>query len=316
FTSVTCTRAIFELLHEQFGLSGLKMMQFFPVTKIDFIGKRKIFYTLSAVVIIAGLVIFGMRGSKNFGVDFSGGTLEQVMFEKPVKMDDMRSVLKEIGHGNASLQQYGNPKEIIIRTQTDISRKLDEAFKQKFSDNPYQVLKIETVGPAVGKSLRQNATTSLLLGMAGILIYVMFRFNLKYATAGIIAIFHDVLICIGAMALTGRQFDLTIVAALLTIAGYSINDTIVIFDRIRENLRLVKKGSLVDIVNLSVNQTFSRTILTTCVTMLVVIALLFWGGEVLNNFAFCLFVGMISGVYSTVYIASPLVLSWRKKGSR
>jgi preprotein translocase subunit SecF len=149
--------------------------------------------------------------------------------------------------------------------------------------------------------------------MAGILIYVMFRFNLKYGIAGVVALFHDVFIAIGALALTHRQFDLTIIAALLTIAGYSINDTIVIFDRIRENLRLVKKGSFIEVVNLSVNQTLGRTILTTGVTMLVVIALLFWGGAVLNDFAFCLFVGFLSGVYSTVYIASPLIISWHKK---
>ena len=315
FTAVTCTRAIFELLIEQFGLLKLNMMQFFPQTNIDFIGKRKICYTISAIIIIAGLVVFFMRGEKNLGVDFSGGTLEQIMFQNPVKIDDVRTALKEIGYGNASIQQYGESKEIIIRTQNDISKKIDEVFRQKFSDNPYQVMRIETVGPAVGKGLRQNATTSLLLGLAGILAYVMFRFNLKYGIAGVIALFHDVLITVGALALTHREFDLTIVAALLTIAGYSINDTIVIFDRIRENLRLVKKASFAEIVNLSVNQTFARTILTTSVTMLVVIALLFWGGEVLNNFAFCLFVGMISGVYSTVYIASPLIISWRKRGS-
>jgi preprotein translocase SecF subunit len=189
-------------------------------------------------------------------------------------------------------------------------------FKESFKDNPFQILKIETVGPAVGKNLRQNAMLSLVLGLAGILIYVMFRFNLKYAVAGVVGLLHDVLIAIGALALTGRQFDLTIVAALLTIAGYSINDTIVIYDRIRENLKLVKKGSFVDIVNLSVNQTLGRTILTTGVTMFVVIALLFFGGEVLNDFAFCLFVGFISGVYSTVYISSPLIISWQRKTGR
>ncbi len=315
FTAVTCTKAIFELLYEQFGLSKLNMMQFFHQTNIDFIGKRKIFYTISTVVIIAGLIVFAIRSGKNFGVDFSGGTLEQIMFQKPVKIDNIRAALKEIGYGNASLQQYGDPREIIIRTQEDISKKIDEVLKQKFSDNPYQVMRVEIVGPAVGKNLRQNAAMSLLLGLAGILIYVMFRFNLKYGIAGVVALFHDVFVAIGALALTNREFDLTIVAALLTIAGYSINDTIVIFDRIRENLRLVKKASFIEIVNLSVNQTFSRTILTTSVTMLVVIALLFWGGEVLNNFAFCLFIGMISGVYSTVYIASPLIISWRKKAS-
>lgn len=141
----------------------------------------------------------------------------------------------------------------------------------------------------------------------------MFRFNLKYGMAGVIALFHDVFIAVGALALAQRQFDLTIVAALLTIAGYSINDTIVIFDRIRENMRLVKKGSFAEIINLSVNQTLSRTILTTGVTMLTVVSLLILGGEVLNDFSFCLFIGFVSGVYSTVYIASPLMLSWQKK---
>jgi len=266
------------------------MMQLFRETHIDFIGKRKIFYVVSAIIISAGLGIFLMRGEKNYGVDFSGGTLQQFMFEKPIKMDDIRSSLKEIGFGNASIQQYGNPKEVIIRTQTDISKKLGGLFKEKFKDNPFEILRIETVGPAVGKNLRQNAAISLLLGLLGILIYVMFRFNLKYGIAGVVALFHDVFVAIGALALMHRQFDLIIVAALLTIAGYSINDTIVIYDRIRENLRLVKKGSFTDIVNLSVNQTLGRTILTSGVTMLVVIALLFWGGEVLNDFAFCLFV--------------------------
>ncbi|MDP2912855.1 MAG: protein translocase subunit SecD [Candidatus Omnitrophota bacterium] len=313
FTAVTCTRAIFELLCDQFDLSKLNMMQIFPETHIDFIKRRKVCYAISAIIIIAGLAIFASRGEKNFGVDFSGGTLQQFMFEKAVKVDDVRRVLKEMGFGNASLQQYGDPKEIIVRTQKDITKELNATFKEKFKDNPFQMLRVETVGPAVGRNLRQSAVMSLLLGIAGILIYVMFRFNLKYAFAGVIALFHDVFIAVGALALTGRQFDLTIVAALLTIAGYSINDTIVIFDRIRENLRIVKKGSFLEIVNLSVNQTLGRTILTSGVTMLVVMALLFQGGEVLNDFAFCLFIGFISGVYSTVYIASPLIISWQKK---
>ena len=154
---------------------------------------------------------------------------------------------------------------------------------------------------------------SLFLGLAGITIYVMFRFDLKYGLAGVIALIHDVFVAIGAMALTHRQFDLTIVAALLTIAGYSINDTVVIYDRIRENLRLVKKGSFSDIVNLSVNQMLGRTVLTTGVTMLVVVALLCFGGAVLNDFSFCIFVGFLTGVYSTVYIASPMVISWHKR---
>lgn len=313
FTAVVCTKVIFGLLCDQFDLSKLRFMKIIPETKIDFIGKRRACYAFSAIIIVAGLAIFVMRGNNNYGVDFSGGTLQQYVFEKPVNIDVVRKSLKEIGFGSASIQQYGDPKEIIVRTQQDISKDLSKIFREKLADNAFQMLRVETVGPAVGKNLRQNALISLLLGMAGILLYVMVRFNLKYAFAGLIALFHDVIIAVGALALTHRQFDLTIVAALLTIAGFSINDTIVIFDRIRENLRLVKKGSFLEIVNLSVNQTLGRTILTTGVTMLVVIALLFQGGAVLNDFAFCLFVGFISGVYSTVFIASPLIISWQKK---
>jgi len=280
------------------------------VTNFEFIGKRKICYAVSALFIIGGIAVFAMRGNSNFGVDFSGGTLEQLMFDKPVQMDTIRNVLKSIGQGDASIQQYGNPKEVIIRTQQNITTELNNALERGIKDNPFQVLKVETVGPAVGRNLRQNALISLCLGLAGITIYVMFRFDLKYGIAGVIALIHDVVIAIGVMAITHRQFDLTIVAALLTIAGYSINDTVVIYDRIRENLRTVKKGSFSDIVNLSVNQMLGRTILTTGVTMLAVIALLVFGGEVLNNFSFCIFVGFMAGVYSTVYIASPMVLSW------
>jgi SecD/SecF fusion protein len=316
FTAVWCTRVIFELLCEQFDLAKLRFMQIIPETKIDFIGKRKICYAVSAVLIVIGMGIFLMRGEKNYSVDFSGGTLQQYIFNSPVKADEIRGALKSIGLGGASIQQYGNPREVIIRTSEDASRKISALFRDRMKDNPFEVLRVETVGPAVGKNLRQNAVISLLLGLAGILVYVMFRFNMKYAVAAVVALFHDVIIAVGALAITQRQFDLTIVAALLTIAGYSVNDTIVIFDRIRENLRLVKKGSFAEVVNLSLNQTLSRTILTTGVTMLVVIALLLFGGEVLNGFAFCLCVGFVSGVYSTVYIATPLILSWQKGPSR
>ncbi|MBU0605571.1 MAG: protein translocase subunit SecD, partial [Candidatus Omnitrophica bacterium] len=312
-TAVWFSRWIFEMLCDQFNLAKLRFMSIFPVTKFDFIGKRKICYIISTVVIITGLSVFVSRGDNNYGVDFSGGTLQQYMFNKAVKTDDIRTALEDIGYGSASIQQYGNPREVIIRTQDDITTKLGKAFREKFKDNPFEILRVETVGPAVGKNLRHSAILSLILGLVGITIYVMFRFNLKYGIAGVVALLHDVLIAVGALAITGRQFDLTIVAALLTIAGYSINDTIVIFDRIRENLRLVKKGSFEEVVNLSVNQTLGRTILTTGVTMLVVVALLIFGGAVLNDFAFCLCVGFLSGVYSTVYIASPLIISWHRK---
>lgn len=314
FTAVTCTRVIIELLCDQFGLSKLTFMHLFKKqTNFDFIGKRRICYILSAVMIVAGIAVFAMRGDKNYGVDFSGGTLQQFMFDKPVNLDKVRGILKDIGYGSAAIQQYGDPKELLIRTQENITSKLTAEFKQKMEDNKFQILRVETVGPAVGRDLRKNALTSLILGLVGIMLYVMIRFDLKYGLAGIIALVHDVAVAGGAMAITGREFDLTIVAALLTIAGYSINDTVVIYDRIRENLRIVKKGSFSDIVNLSVNQMLGRTILTTGVTMLAVISLLVFGGEVLNGFTFCIFVGFLTGVYSTVYIASPMVISWHSR---
>lgn len=314
FTAVTCTRVIIELLCDQFGLSKLTFMNIFKKqTNIDFIGKRRICYILSAILIIGGITVFVMRGDKNYGVDFSGGTLQQFMFDKPVNLDRVRGILKDIGHGSAAIQQYGDPKELIIRTQDNITTQLTGEFRKKMDDNKFQILRVETVGPAVGRDLRKNALTSLALGLVGIMLYVMIRFDLKYGLAGIIALFHDVIIAAGALAITQRQFDITTVAALLTIAGFSMNDTVVIYDRIRENLRIVKKGSFNEIVNLSVNQMLGRTILTTGVTMLAVVSLLIFGGEVLNNFSFCIFVGFLAGVYSTVYIASPMVISWHGK---
>lgn len=314
FTAVTCTKVIFEVMCDQFGLSKLNFMHIFrKVTNFDFIGKRKFCYIFSAILIIAGVAIFAMRGDANYGVDFSGGTLQQYIFDKPLNLDKVRGILKDMGYGNASIQQYGNPREVIVRTQQDISIPLGAAFRKDLADNPFQVLSVETVGPAVGKNLRYNALMSLALGLAGIMIYIMFRFDLKYGIAGVVALLHDVLVAAGAMSLTHRQFDLTIVAALLTIAGFSINDTVVIYDRIRENLRLVKKGSFAEVVNLSVNQMLGRTILTTGVTMLAVVSLLIFGGSVLNSFSFCIFVGFLTGVYSTIYIASPMVISWHTR---
>lgn len=314
FTAITCTRIIIELLCDQFGVSRLSFMHIFKhETHFDFIGKRRICYILSALFIIGGITLFIARGDKNYGVDFSGGTLQQFMFDRPIKLDTVRTILKDIGHGSAAIQQYGDAREVIIRTQDSITTQLTREFRQKMSDNPFQILRVETVGPAVGKDLRKNALTSLVLGIAGIMLYIMIRFDLKYGLAGIVALIHDVIIAAGALVLTHRQFDLTIVAALLTIAGYSINDTVVIYDRIRENLRIVKKGTFNDIVNLSVNQMLGRTVLTTGITMLAVMSLLIFGGEVLNNFSFCIFVGFLTGVYSTVYIASPMVISWHSK---
>jgi len=314
FTAIVVTKLIFDILLENNILKSLPMLQLFPQTKIDFIAKRRICYVISAVVIISGLFVFWQRGAKNFGVDFSGGTVIQYEFAKDVKIDALRAAVSEVGIADASIQQFRDkPREVVIKTQQDRSTDMEAKFREKFSDNKFEVMKVETVGPAVGKALKKNAVWALLLGLLAIMIYVAVRFNLKFGIAGVIGLFHDVFIAIGALALAGRQFDLTIVAALLTIAGYSINDTVVIYDRIRENLRFAKKSSLTDVINLSVNQTLSRTILTNFTALSVVVVLFLFGGDVLNDFSFCLLVGFVSGVYSTVYISSPLLIAWEKK---
>jgi len=314
FTAIVVTKVIFEILLDNNILHKLPMLQLFPNTKIDFIAKRRFCYAVSAIVIIAGLFIFWQRGEKNFGVDFSGGTVVQYAFKNDIKIDEIRNTLSEMGLGDASIQQFRDkPREIAIKTQQDKATQIENTFRERFPDNKFEVMRVETVGPVVGKELRKNAVWALLLGLLAILVYVAIRFNLKYGIAGVIALFHDVFLAVGALALVHRQFDLTIVAALLTIAGYSINDTVVIYDRIRENLRLAKKGNLKDIIKLSVNQTLSRTVLTNFTALSVVTILFLFGGDVLSDFSYCLLVGFVSGVYSTVFVASPLLIAWEKK---
>ncbi|MFA5089521.1 MAG: protein translocase subunit SecD [Candidatus Omnitrophota bacterium] len=317
FTAIVVTRTILELcLH--FGiLKTLPMLRFIKETKLDFIGKRKIFYAISLVVIIVGMAALFSKGKQAYGIDFSGGQLQEYSFKNPVDLDRVRNVLKEAGLADATIQQFKeNPRVVLIRTGLDKSQVLTDQLKSVFPDEDIQVLRIEHVGPLAGKQLKNKAVLAILWSMVGILIYVAFRFkHVNFAVAGVIALFHDVLVTLGFMALTGRQIDLLSITAFLTIAGYSINDTIVIYDRVRENSRMLRKASLAELINLSVNQTLARTLLTSGVTLLVVIAILVYGGEVLGNFAFALLVGFISGVYSTVYIASPLVLAWSRKGS-
>ena len=206
---------------------------------------------------------------------------------------------------------------MLIRTKEDKSQILTTKLKEAFPKQDIQILRIERVGPVAGKHLKIKAIHALIWSLVGILVYVAFRFkHFNFAIAGVIALFHDVLVALGFLAMTGRQIDLLTVTAFLTIAGYSINDTIVIYDRVRENSRTFRKLGLFELINLSVNQTLGRTILTSGVTLLVVIAILFYGGEILSSFAFVLLVGFISGVYSTVYIASPLVLAWSRKSAK
>jgi SecD/SecF fusion protein len=318
FTAIVVTRTIFEILLSRGWLKSLPMLRLTKETKIDFIGKRRIFYAISIIVIAVGLISFFKKGKQAYGIDFAGGELQEYSFKAPVTIDAVRQALKELGLADASIQQFkDNPKVVLIRTSVNKSNIITNKLKEKFPDQDMQILRIEHVGPVAGKHLKTKAIYALIWSLIGILIYVAFRFkHINFAIAGIIALFHDVAITLGFLAMTSRQIDLLSITAFLTIIGYSINDTIVIYDRVRENSRLLRKQTLYELINLSVNQTLGRTLLTSGVTLLTVLAILFYGGEVLSNFAFALLVGFISGVYSTVYIASPLVLATNPKSGR
>ena len=315
FTAIFVTRAIFEVLLSIRKLKHIPMIDLIKDTKINFISKRRICYALSILVISVGLFTFFGKGKSAYGVDFSGGQIQEYKFERPIPIEDLRTSLSEVGLADSSIQRFeDNPEIVVIRTSEDTVSAVNEVFREKYQDNKFEILRIEKVGPVVGQLLRKRAILAILYALAGILIYVGFRFkHFNFAIAGVIALLHDIALTVGILALTGRQIDLLIVTALLTIAGYSINDTIVIYDRIRENLRTAQKVNLPDIINQSINRTLSRTILTTLLTLFVVVALFIFGGEVLNSFAFSLIIGFASGVYSTIFIASPLVLAWQKK---
>ncbi len=314
FTAIIVTRVIFEALHRAGWLNNIRMLKLIGQTKVDFLKPRRICYILSLVVVVGGLGYFLSLGPRGYGIDFTGGQIQQYHFEKPVNIAEVRKSLAEAGLPDASIQQFGNTNDIMIRTSGDTVNRVKQRLEAENPGNKFELTRVEQVGPSVGKDLRKRALHAVFWALVSISLYVGFRFrSWSFGIAGIVALLHDVLIALGALAITGRPMSLTLVAALLTIAGYSINDTIVIFDRIRELKRTARKISFSELINLALNQTLSRTILTSGVTLLTVLAIFLFGGDVLNDFAFCLLVGFVSGVYSTVYIANPLLLAWEKK---
>ncbi len=317
FTAIFVTRIIFDIVTSNKKFEKLPMLQFFKKSKIDFIGKKWIAFALSAIVIIGGMSIFFKRGEKAYGIDFTGGQMQEYSFSEPIEIEDVRKSLLDLGITEATIQSIGGKNQILIKTPGDTASNIIVKFRESFSGNPSEILRVEKVGPSIGRHLRKSARLAVLWSLIGILLYVAFRFKkVGFAVAGVAALFHDVFVTMGFLALTGRELNLTIVAALLTIAGYSINDTIVIYDRIRENMKLYRKATMREIINMSVNQTLSRTVLTTLTTLLAVSSIFFFGGEVLKDFSFALLIGIVSGIYSTIYIASPLLILWNVKRSR
>lgn len=311
FTGITVTRLILDLLSAAGTLKSLPMLQFFRrPPKIDYLKIRFVCYAISVLVIGVGLFKLVQRGDSMLGVDFTGGSMQEYSFKKPVEMNRVREALAGVGYGNATIQQTGGTGDFIIRAPQDSEKPIGEALKTAFPDNAPEVRRIESVGPLVGKELKTKALWAFLLSLAAIWVYVMVRFDVRYAFGAILALFHDGLVAVGFVALTGRELSITVLAAVLTILGYSINDTIVIFDRIRERRRLGIKETFAEAINNSVNLMMSRTILTSTTVIMVVLALFVYGGEVINDFAFTMLVGLLSGVYSTVYIAAPVLVDW------
>jgi len=286
-------------------------------THFDFVRMMKPNLIMSLAVIIIGIASLIWHGGPNYGIDFAGGTLIQIKFQNETHTDKIRAAFKSLGFEGSIIQDYG-PKEVIVRTAesgTDakgLTSRVDEGLSAAFGKGAYEVRRIEIVGPKVGKDLTRKAILAIIFSWIGILIYVGVRFEFRYALGGIIALIHDVLVAITFLSLFNKEFDLNIVAALLTIIGYSINDTIVIFDRIRENVRKNIRQSLVEVINASVNQTLSRTILTVLTVLIVLIVLFIFGGPVIHDLTFTLLVGTITGCYSSIFIASPIVLLFEK----
>lgn len=290
-----------------------------PQTHIDFMGSFKPALMFSVLLILAGVVSIFMHGGLKFGIDFAGGTLVQLKFEDPPAIESIRSGLKEIGLADSTIQEFGSPDTILIRVERsegkleEMGSRIKESLEQTKGFTGITVERVEMVGPKVGKDLRQKALLSIVYAIIAIVIYISWRFEFQYAIAAIIALIHDVLITMGAFSVLDKEFTLVLVAAFLTIIGYSLNDTIVIFDRIRENTRRRSKEPLSDIINTSINQTLSRTLLTSGTTLLVVAALFFLGGEIIHDFSFALLVGVVIGTYSSIFIASVFLVYWESR---
>jgi preprotein translocase subunit SecF len=294
------------------------MIEIFHNPNYDFIGKRKWAYIVSAIVTLIGLVSLVTQGLR-YDIDFTGGTLVQVRFEKTPTVAAIRAGLNRINLGESIIQEFGDTQEFIIRLPlaagTDsqqMAKRIEAALGQEPSLGKFEMRRVEFVGPQVGKELQWQAVYAVLFGLIGILLYIALRFDLKGGVAAVVAVFHDVLVCLGALSLSHREFSLPVLAALLTIIGFSVNDTIVAYDRLRENRgKQVPKGmTFAQQMNVAVNQTLSRTILTSLTVFFSAAILLFFGGRVLADFAFVLFVGVITGTYSTTYIAAALVVDW------
>jgi len=288
-------------------------MNIIKKTNFDFLGKRKIAYIFSLLVIITGMIFFSMRGKENFGVDFVGGDMMNIGFNEGVNASEIREAIKVLNIGNFSVQVLGNEgRDFIIKSSPGTHDEIIGAFTARYGADKFEVKGQSLVSPSMSTSLRKKALYAFIAGILGILLYLTVRFEFRFAVGATLAIFHDMLFVVALLALTKKQIDAPVIAALMTVAGYSVNDTVVIFDRIRENIRKHRGDDYKGIFNKSINETLSRTVLTVLTTLFVVLCLFFFGGEALHVFSFSLLIGFIIGTYSSIFIATSLLIDWHK----
>lgn len=298
-------------------------MQIIKKTHFDFIGKRKITFIISAIISIIGIVAIVQiaRGAANMGIDFTGGTSLQLKFEKPITLQDARKVLAKNGL-EVSLQEITDGNKLLIKVGKTtlatgkVAEKVETVFKTEFPTNPFIVESSTEIGPSIGDKLRKDTLIAIVVAMLGIIIYIAWRFDLKFGIAAALATFHDVLAILAIFYVLDKEVNLLLITAVLTIAGYSLTDTVVVFDRIRENMHKNMKDSLMNVFNFSINEVLSRTIITSLTTLLAALSLFLFGGEVIHDFSFALVVGILVGTYSSVFVASPLVVLWENRALR
>jgi preprotein translocase subunit SecF len=274
--------------------------------------RRYLAYAVSGACVLASIISLVAHGGPRYGVDFTGGTLIEARIDPPLAVDAVRAAVDRAGHKGAEIQRLDQPGQVLIRlgvsSERDPAAKVNEALRAAAPDAAVEILRVETVGPRVGSELRNAAIKAVFLALGLILVYVAIRYDWRYSFGAVMALFHDVFITLGAVSITNREMTLTVLAALLTIAGFSINDTIVVFDRIRERAKALRRERPETVMNIAINETLSRTIITSFTVFLTVLALMLFGGEVLRDFSFAMMVGVVFGTYSSVYVASALAL--------
>jgi preprotein translocase subunit SecF len=295
-------------------------MRIIRETKINFVGRRRLFFIVSLALVAAGILVVVLRGGFNYGVDFTGGTLIQVSFKDPVTTDQLRSAMSAIGEGNASIQK-DEVGDFLVRVQVreltggeeTFSVRVREQLAQSFPGNEFEILREETVGPRVSKELQGKVLLAVLVGIVGILIYVSFRFDFRFGLGAVIALVHDTVITLGLVAMFNKEVTITLIAAVLTVIGYSVNDSIVVSDRIREDVKKMRKESFSTVVNTAVNQVLNRTVVTSVTTLFVTLAILILGAATIKDFAFVMTVGIIVGTYSSIFVVANSVVEWETR---